>query len=88
MKTICTQCKHLRRWSVKNGRAYHHGTRCFAPWPKELDPVTGEKTPLYESCEEKNDGVCPQWRQKPPRLIVRFWNCIIDGIFFSEGMRR
>ncbi len=54
MRTICIKCGHCHKHRVPRTIYW----RCFAPWPKTIDPVTGELIPIWEDCHDKNKGDC------------------------------
>ncbi len=68
MKTICMKCA----WH-SNAESRRVKQRCYAPWPKQIDPVTGKQKPEYVECDGKNDGNCVHFK---PLWYVRLWNYI------------
>jgi len=68
MKTICVKCAWHQ--SIDARRMEH---RCFAPWPKQIDKVTGRLEPAYFDCETQNKGNCVFFKEK---WYVRLWKTI------------
>jgi hypothetical protein len=68
MKTICVKCG----WhtSIDSRRMEH---RCYAPWPRAANKVTGKMEPVYTDCETQNNGACDHFK---PKWYVRAWKYI------------
>ena len=59
--TICAKCRHSQQHRVPHTTT---DWRCWAPWPKKLDLVTGVMVPIYEDCRELNAGECIRFKPK------------------------
>jgi len=69
MKTICAKCAWHQRY---DGRQEPRD-RCFAPWPKNVNKVTGKLEPVFMNCETQNNGHCTHFKEKWYR---RLWKSI------------
>jgi len=71
MKTICVKCA----WHHEYGGHSDPRNRCFAPWPRTANKVTGKMEPAYRDCETQNNGHCIHFKEKWYR---RLWNSVLD----------
>jgi len=74
-KTICAECQHA--YPAHQGQQIYLWL-CTGPWPKTINPVTGEMGPKYERCESSNHGDCKHFTPKPPHLLLPIWNFLIS----------
>ena len=70
MKTICVKCAWYADCTMTRVRK-RVPHRCYAPWPKNIDKVTGKMEPAYVDCNKQNNGKCVHFK---PKWYVRAWN--------------
>jgi hypothetical protein len=76
MKTLCAKCDwHSDCTMARVHKKVQH--RCYAPWPKTVNKVTGKMEPRYMDCESQNNGKCMHFKLK---WYIQVWNWIINDL--------